>query len=344
MTALALLISFAMPALSGCEAKGSPASPPPPALEPEEAESPDDGTHVEATLALEPEDLPRLAEGAQERLKAPIYHVHFHDTEDESTRAWVELNDLRDEELDGVLEHAAQYSEGQIIVPPGAPGVPKRYGARERYTVAALDDPEGAFSSRAIGFTYYKGPSENHFIAVTKPERKLERETLYVAVPGQHDALSLTSPRRLAPDEEAFEPLLKGLHAHLDKTLLKPERASLPGALSASSVALYQGDFLPAPHVYLASVDITLDEKDEAADHITALVLLDERYEVSGMIEAPAKRIDTFSVKGIVQLKEGDDGVMLYESLQYEGAYLYLIAWPQGAERPDQIMLSGDGL
>ena len=133
----------------------------------------DSAVTVEATQEIKLEDLPTLERGDEISLDPPIYEARYHGTEDGTTRAWIEINDLSDEAFEALVQNAAQFADGKIIVPPSAPGIPASHKKIARYTIAQLGGGE-AFEGKPVGWTYYQGPGESHVVQVAIPKKKLE--------------------------------------------------------------------------------------------------------------------------------------------------------------------------
>lgn len=309
-------------------------------------ESVDPDVLVEATEEIRLEDLPEIEKGSEITLKHPIYEVRYRPTEDGTTRAWVEVNDLSDAEFDALMENAKQFGDGQVIVPPSAPGIPKEHAGVESYTIASLEDT-GNFKANAVGWTYYQGPGSPHVVNVSKPEKQLEEDKYYVAVPGEHKGLELSKADEiLFVGDEAVRAgdALKNVSAYLKKHLRPEEIEVMPEQLTLDHLKVYDVQrVLVGEHKYMGFVDIVLDKKDVAADHISAIVLMGKDYQVTGLIEAPAKRIETFSPVGVLSFDEEGQAHLIYESLHYEGTYSYVLTFPKQG-KPRLVMLYGDGL
>lgn len=330
----------------GCKKSGSNATPQPDAA-PDDSlvvEQPIDGTDVEASEEIVLDDLPVLLERSEVKLPHAIYEVRYHATEDGTTRAWAEINDFKDAEYDKLMEHVAQFQNGQIIVPPQAPGIPSRYAKLDTYTLIG-GEYEEPFSAKPVGFTYFKGPSEDHIVSVAVPSKKLKDGGYYVGVVGTHEGMSFTQPASKSLDDASGEEALAHVHAYLTRTLRPEELDELPGSLTPGDLQIVSGPWLKGVHAHLALLDVVLDSSDEAADHISAVMFLNEKYEVSGLVEAPAVRTETFHIKGILKVKAEDLGYLIYENLQYEGAYTYLLTIDEKHQsKTSLIMLNGDGL
>lgn len=316
-------------------------------IEASKQEAIDESVTVEATQEIRLEDLPTLQRGDEISLDPPIYEARFHATEDGTTRAWIEINDLGDEEFEALAKHASQFSDGKIIAPPSAPGIPASHDKVKRYTLAQLGG-EARFEGTSVGWTYYQGPGESHVIHVAIPDKKLEEKEVYIAVPGAHPDLRFTAPSVLTIDdkqEEAAASMFSKLREHTLGLLRDEERAMLPEELTDEEVKVFSGaGYLPEKYSYLAVLTVPASAGEEEGGFLSGMFLLGDNFEVKGLIEAPAVRDEQFIPMGVIDgLDKKKRGHFVYETLHYEGSYHHLLTFDDRGQAK-LVMLYGDGL
>lgn len=332
---LALLL-LCLGLLGACKEKTSV-----PTAKPSAAAQPDaqQGT---AAQPITQEELPRVASKGEEthagKQATVLYHVDVVATEDGSTRARIELNDLTDDEMMAIRKERESFLAGDVLVPPTAPFISKRM--RERTTYTVLQEGGEPITSTLVAFTYYEGAGEDHFIAVTKPEKPLKMEALTLATPEAGFAAGARI-EKIAPKAPS-EAALKAIHAYLKERLLPEELSALPAALTAEHVT-FAKDLALGPHAGIAAVKVVPKAREYPDEPmLTALLLLNERDEVSGMVESPALRIDYFTLASSVKTSAEARPTLLYESDYYEGHYMMLLRFDDTG-KPLIVMMAGDG-
>lgn len=292
------------------------------------------------------DDVPKVEDhgaAAQPDHAHPVYAVHVRPTEDQTTRAWIEINDLTDDERQSLREMAPSFNseQGEVIVPPSTPGLPARVVARTQYTLAQKGAAQ-TVNAKMVGFTYYTGASEDHFIVVAKPAQPLDAQKGdVVATPGEGVKLAYEPLTTIAPDDALYKAALEHLPAYLKETLRPDELALIPRSFPEKSVTLVRGGELHGHHAVLA-LDYQPEPDDVAANRLSALLFLDEAGKVDGILEAPAARIEHFEPLGLITTPSTPRGELVYMSSYYEGSYIYMLSFDE-AGKPVLTLLEGDG-